>query len=90
LSVRTFSIHREAFDFLRCLSTELKRFRQVMAKIMAILDTPRQPDSQQLSGHDDLWRSDVGEYRIIYRFDESHVWIDVVGKRNDDEVYRRI
>ena len=88
--MRTFSIHREAFDFLRGLSTDAKRFRQVMSKVLVLLEHPRQPDSRPLRGNGDLWRVDVGEHRVIYRFDEQHVWIDVIGKRNDDEVYRAL
>ena len=33
---------------------------------------------------------DTGEYRIVYRFDNDTVYIAVIGKRNDDEVYKRI
>lgn len=88
--MRSFSIHREALRFLRHLNQDTKRIRQVMGKVLAVLDSPEQPDAKRLIGHDDLWRADIGEYRIIYRYDESHVWIDVVGKRNDDEVYKRL
>jgi mRNA interferase RelE/StbE len=31
---------------------------------------------------------DVGEYRIIYAVEGEGVEILIVGKRNDDEVYR--
>lgn len=88
--MRSFSIHRGAFDFLRGLSTDAKRFRQVMSKVLGLLERPQQPDSRAFRGHDELWRVDVGKYRMIYRFDETHVWIDVVGKRNEDEVYRAL
>ena len=86
--MRTLSIHREAFNFLRGLALDAKRFRQVVSKLLALLENPAQADARPLRGHDDLWRVDVGEYRIVYRYDDEHVWIDVVGKRNDDEVYR--
>lgn len=33
---------------------------------------------------------DQGEYRIVYRFDDRSVSILVVGKRNDDEVYKKL
>jgi hypothetical protein len=32
--------------------------------------------------------ADIGEYRIIYRFDEGTFSIPAIGKRNDGEVYR--
>jgi mRNA interferase RelE/StbE len=32
----------------------------------------------------------VGEYRVVYRYDDESVYVVVCGKRNDDEVYRRL
>ena len=40
-------------------------------------------------GHADFRRADIGEYRIIYRLEAGVVKVALVGKRNDDEVYRR-
>ena len=47
-------------------------------------------DSKKLSNGDR--RVDVGEYRIIYRFDVDAQIIEVVliGKRNDGEVYKQL
>ena len=64
-----------------------KQFRQVTLKIFALLRDPFPPDSARLSGYP-YYRADVGEYRIIYRIDEGTVKVPLVGKRNDDEVYR--
>lgn len=33
-------------------------------------------------------RLEVGEYRVIYRADEEKVYVVMVAKRNDGEVYR--
>ena len=35
-------------------------------------------------------RVDVGEYRIIYHFKDDVLFIVVIGKRNDDDIYRRM
>ena len=32
----------------------------------------------------------VRQYRVVYRFDDESAYVLVVGKRNDDEVYRRV
>ncbi len=32
----------------------------------------------------------AGEYRVVYRFDDESVYVAVVGKRNDDDVYRQL
>ena len=53
---------------------------------------PLPNDSKQLKGYADLYRVDSGEYRIVYRFksQEDLVEIILVGKRNDDEVYKKL
>ena len=35
-------------------------------------------------------RADIGEYRIIYRYDDDVLYAPTVGKRNDDDVYRQL
>jgi mRNA interferase RelE/StbE len=66
-----------------------KQYRQVVSTILALRENPTPNDSQQLSGYTEYHRVDIGEYRIIYRFDKDTVYIAVIGKRNDDEVYKR-
>ncbi len=67
---------------------DAKRFRQVMIKVFAISQNPYQNDTKLLRGHGQFLRSDVGEYRIIYRIEDDTVKISTIGKRNDDEVYK--
>jgi mRNA interferase RelE/StbE len=45
-----------------------------------------------LKGYPGLYRVDSGEYRIVYRFDVEAdvIQILLVGKRNDDEVYKQL
>ena len=66
-----------------------KRFKQVVGTILGLRENPKPHDSKQLIGYPEYQRVDIGEYRIIYRFDTSTVYIATVGKRNDDEVYKR-
>lgn len=62
-----------------------------MRKILSLLVDPLPPDSQQLQGFGpELRRTDIGEYRIVYQSDDSTVAVVVVGKRNDDEVYKKL
>jgi mRNA interferase RelE/StbE len=79
-------ISRSALDFV--LALDAKPFRQVMRKILLLLTTPMPNDAFRLRGYDGYWRADIGEYRIIYQFDETVVSIHTIGRRNDDEVYR--
>ena len=37
-----------------------------------------------------MLRVDSGEYRIVYTVTEDTLRVVLIGKRNDDEVYRRL
>ena len=86
--MRKLALSKNAVDFLNEL--QAKQFKQVMGKILTLLADPTPADSQQLKGFEDLRRTDLGEYRIVYRFDENTVAVSLVGKRNDDEIYKRL
>ena len=68
----------------------LKHQRQVKDRILKLLDQPVPHDSKCLSGYNPYLRVDVGEYRVIYRFDskQKRITVVLVGKRNDGDVYR--
>jgi mRNA interferase RelE/StbE len=83
----TLDLARDAAKFLERLPA--KQFRQVVVRVLDLMREPRPPDSQQLRGYPFL-RIDVGEYRVIYDIEGPVVRILVIGKRNDDEVYRRL
>lgn len=79
---------KDALNFIRAL--EPKQFKQVMNKVLSLLIDAKPADSSFLQGYEDLLRVDIGEYRIVYRFDnQDTVSILIVGKRNDD-VYKRL
>ena len=85
--MRRLDIAKEALTFLRDL--QAKQYRQVEQKVFSLLADPEPHDSKKLVGYDFL-RVDVGEYRIVYEFDSKTVFILLIGKRNDDEVYRKL
>ncbi len=66
-----------------------KQYRQVVSTMFNLRETPTPHDSKQLIEYPEYQRADIGEYRIIYRFDSEVLYIALVGKRNDDEVYRQ-
>lgn len=66
-----------------------KQFRQIVKKVFALLENPKPHDSEELRGYPFL-RNDIGEYRIIYDVQGDTLRLILVGKRNDDEVYRRL
>ena len=80
-------ITKQAIKFFRSLPA--KQYRQVFNKILSLMEDPEPPDSSPLIGYP-YRRADIGEYRIIYRVEESSLKVALVGKRNDDEVYRQL
>ncbi len=77
--MRSRNLTKEALDFIRGL--EPKPFKQVMSKILSLLNDPPPADSSTLKGYEDLFRVDMGEHRIVYRFDNESVSVLVVDKR---------
>jgi mRNA interferase RelE/StbE len=82
------SLSRDVIDFIEKMQP--KHTRQVLLKILALCKESEPPDSMRLKGSAENYRrADSGEYRIIYRVKEDILEIHTIGKRNDDEVYRR-
>ena len=61
-----------------------------MSKILSLIDNPKPQDYKLLQGFSDLYRVDMGEFRIIYKIKAEEIEIFRVGKRNDDEVYENL
>ena len=85
--MRKLDLTRDAIKFLELLPP--KQFRQVVSKIFALLGNPQPQDSKPLVGYD-YCRADIGEYRIVYRFDRDFLYVVLIGKRNDSEIYKRL
>lgn len=68
----------------------LKHQRQIKNYILALQNNPQPHDARPLIGYAPYLRTDVGEYRIIYKHEKSKnlITIVLVGKRNGDEIYR--
>lgn len=81
------NITKQAVRFFHTLPP--KQYRQVFNKILALMEDPEPPDSASLTGYP-YKRADIGEYRIIYRVEEDCLNVALVGKRNDDEIYRQL
>jgi len=66
-----------------------KHAKQIAGKIVSLRENPEPPDSVALKGKaSEYRRTDIGEYRIIYRVESDTLRVFIIGKRNDDEVYR--
>ena len=80
-------ITHDCLKFLRTL--DARQCRQVVMTLLNLLHTPEPHDSASLAGFP-YRRVDIGEYRIIYRIDGDILKVPLIGKRNDDEVYRAL
>lgn len=67
-----------------------KHQRQIAEKISVLIDDPFMPSSKQLEGFGSLRRLRSGDYRIVYFATESLLTVVLVGKRNDDAIYRQL
>ncbi len=81
---------RRTRKFLKILGKgNPKHGRQIAEKIEALREPPNPPDCKLLKGKGMAFlRADAGEYRIVYRVVGDTLHIALVGKRNDDEIYR--
>lgn len=63
--------------------------RQIAIKIKQLAANGHLADSKQLKGNlIDFHRTDVGEFRIIYKIEDDKLLISLIGKRNDGEIYK--
>ena len=78
----------KAKKFIQLLPPKHKR--QIKDRILELQDDPMPHDSKKLLGYENYNRIDIGEYRIIYRYEgkKDLVTIVLIGNRNDDEIYR--
>lgn len=75
-------------DFLERLPEKI--FYQIWKKILVLAENPCQHDLKKIGSfqNKDVFRVDTGEYRIIYQHDLQDLWLLLIGKRNDSEVYK--
>ena len=80
-------LSRASKKFLKRLPP--KQGRQIAVKITELLKNSRPHDSIKMKGKAcDYHRVDVGEYRVIYQVEANTLKVALVGKRNDDQVYK--
>jgi len=86
-TVLPLSLSKASVRFLETLPP--KQYRQVTRKIIMLMADSRPTDAERLKGYD-YSRVTVGEYRIIFDVRDDVLRVVDIGKRNDDEVYRRL
>ncbi len=81
------NLTHDALSFLDSLPG--KQYKQVVSAMFDLLKNPEPHDSKTLRGYP-YRRVDMGEYRIIYRVQEEELEVILIGKRNDDDVYKKL
>jgi mRNA interferase RelE/StbE len=84
--MRRLDITNDVMRFLKKL--DRKQFSQILNALSELCLDPRPADSIAMGDKDQHFRKDAGEFRIVYRFDDKNLSVSVIGKRNDDEVYK--
>jgi mRNA interferase RelE/StbE len=81
---------RTVLDFLNGLQPKIAA--QISKKVLSLNLDPFPADSKKLKGYDKYYRVDSGEYRIVYSYNSTADLIEIilVGKRNDDEIYKKL
>lgn len=69
-----------------------KQFKQIWSCLLNLLVNPRPHDSKKIGEYKErpIYRVDSGEYRLVYQYDEVLLYPLILGKRNDDQVYKEM
>ena len=86
--IYSIDLSRQAERFLRELP--VKQARQIAEKLQALAADPSAIPSEQLRGYAPMRRLRAREFRIIYALEGDVVQVRLIGKRNDDEIYKAL
>ena len=82
----TVVLHRDAKKDIKKLHPQIRN--RVIAALDEISENPKLHGSIALSGYVDLYRYRVGDYRIVYRINESELEVLVLDAKPRGEVYK--
>jgi mRNA interferase RelE/StbE len=80
-------VFKPAQDFLE--DVPAKHRKQLVAKLMDLRREPYPPAAKALAGYP-FFRVRAGDYRIVYAVVADTLNVLLIGKRNDDEIYRQL
>jgi mRNA interferase RelE/StbE len=61
---------------------------RLVASIQALVEQPKPVGAEKLSGHIDLYRIRVGNYRVVYEIDNDQILVTVIKVGHRKEIYR--
>ncbi len=81
-------LSKQAAEFLRELAP--KQSRQIAEKLNQLAVDPSALPSEALRGYAPMRRLKSGEFRIIFALEGDVVQVRLIGKRNDNEIYKAL
>ena len=86
--MRRIDLSKQALEFLQ--RAPVKPAKQIAAKLKLLGEDPSALPSEGLKGYAPLRRLKSGEFRIVFAVEPGIVRIVLIGKRNDDEIYKEL
>ena len=80
-------IKSSAAKELEAIGQKTDRARLVKS-IQALAEQPKPAGAEKLSGHIDLYRIRVGNYRVVYEIDNGQIVVTVIKVGHRKEIYR--
>ena len=81
-------LSKQADRFLQKIPA--KHGKQIAERIQTLCNDPASLPTEDLKGHPPFRRLKSGEYRVIYFIEGETLSITLIGKRNDDGIYKQI
>jgi mRNA interferase RelE/StbE len=81
-------LSRQAAKFLG--SVPAKHGMQISRHLLALQAAPDDIVSAELKGYAPYRRMKSGEYRIVYYLEKDTIFVALIGKRNDDDIYKQL
>ena len=80
--MRQIDFTKAAERSLRKLAESDQRLaKQIKLKLLALLQEPQLPEALKMLGNPEYLRIRVGKYRIIYRHDDTMLYVVLIAKR---------
>ena len=81
-------LSKQAATFLHELPA--RQAKQIARKLKLLAADPSSLPSEGLRGYAPMRRLKSGEFRIVFVFEDDVVQVRLIGKRNDDEIYKAL
>ena len=81
-------LSKQAKKFLEWIP--VKHSSQISKKVLLLAQEFENIQSQELKWYQPYRRIKSGEYRIIFKIEDNILFISLIWKRNDDEIYKMV